>query len=198
MPYRMQRNKLKDLLGAEIEIGTVDAFQGREKDAVIFTAVATTEKSVSFVENIRRLNVAFTRRFVRIVIDYPQSEKYLEVYVDKELEVLVNKIRRSKEFDEEALKILDSVRDTIKKAVIELRKIDRLAFGTAHLLNTLHTFLAEAKLKLVTGALIESIKNDSNKILKHAIESALSITPLWDEDLRNKIENKLKGALGPS
>jgi MoxR-like ATPase len=150
------------------------------------------------VSNLFTIGEAFTRRFVRIVIDYPQSEKDLEVYVDKELEVLVNKIRRSKEFDEEALKILDSVRDTIKKAVIELRKIDRLAFGTAHLLNALHTFLAEVKLKHVTGASIESIKNDSKKILKHAIESALSITPLWDEDLRNKIENKLKGALGPS
>jgi len=68
MPYRMQRNKLKDLLGAEIEIGTVDAFQGREKDVIIFTAVATTEKSIPFVENIRRLNVAFTRARKKLIV----------------------------------------------------------------------------------------------------------------------------------
>ena len=67
-PYRMQRNKLKDALGAEIEIGTVDAFQGREKDVIIFTAVATTEKSIPFVENIRRLNVAFTRARKKLIV----------------------------------------------------------------------------------------------------------------------------------
>ena len=68
MPYRMQRNRLKDLLGAEIEIGTVDAFQGREKDAVIFTAVVTTEKSMAFVENIRRLNVVVTRARKKLIV----------------------------------------------------------------------------------------------------------------------------------
>jgi MoxR-like ATPase len=147
------------------------------------------------VSNLFTIGEAFTRRFVRIVIDYPQDENDLEVYVDKELEILVNKIRRSKEFDEEALKILDEVRDTVKKTVIRLRKIDRLAFGTAHLLNTLHTFLAEAKLKLATGASIESVRNEARKILRNAIESSLSITPLWDEDLRKEVERELKEAL---
>uniref|UniRef100_A0A7J2U2E9 MoxR family ATPase n=1 Tax=Ignisphaera aggregans TaxID=334771 RepID=A0A7J2U2E9_9CREN len=147
------------------------------------------------VSNLFTIGEAFTRRFVRIVIDYPQDENDLEVYVDKELEILVNKIRRSKEFDEEALKILDEVRDTVKKTVIRLRKINRLAFGTAHLLNTLHTFLAEAKLKLATGASIESVRNEARKILRNAIESSLSITPLWDEDLRKEVEKELKEAL---
>jgi MoxR-like ATPase len=147
------------------------------------------------VSNLFSIGEAFTRRFVRIVIDYPQDENDLEVYVDKELEILVNKIRRSKEFDEEALKILDEVRDTVKKTVIRLRKINRLAFGTAHLLNTLHTFLAEAKLKLATGASIESVRNEARKILRNAIESSLSITPLWDEDLRKEVEKELKEAL---
>ena len=148
------------------------------------------------VSNLFTIGEAFTRRFVRIVIDYPQDESELEVYVDKELEILVNKIRRSKEFDEEVLKILDEVRDTIKRIVIRLRKIDRLAFGTAHLLNTLHAFLAEAKLKLATGASIESVRSDARKILRNAVESSLSITPLWDEDLRREVEKELKEVLG--
>jgi MoxR-like ATPase len=150
------------------------------------------------VSNLFSIGEAFTRRFVRIVIDYPQDENDLKVYVDKELEVLVNKIRRGKEFGEEVLKVLDDVRDTVKKAVIRLRKIDRLAFGTAHLLNTLHTFLAEAKLKLAIGASIESVRNDARKILRNAIESSLSITPLWDEELRKEVENALKESLGSS
>ena len=150
------------------------------------------------VSNLFSIGEAFTRRFVRIVIDYPQDENDLKVYVDKELEVLVNKIRRGKEFGEEVLKVLDDVRDTVKKVVIRLRKIDRLAFGTAHLLNTLHTFLAEVKLKLAIGASIESVRNDARKILRNAIESSLSITPLWDEELRKEVENALKESLGSS
>ena len=97
-PYRMQRNKLKDLLGAEIEIGTVDAFQGREKDTVIFTAVATTEKSMAFVENTRRLNVAFTRARKKLIVianastpwrklmkDYINYTKRLNAYFELKL-----------------------------------------------------------------------------------------------------------------
>jgi predicted DNA helicase len=97
-PYRMQRNKLKDLLGAEIEIGTVDAFQGREKDVIIFTAVATAEKSVAFVENTRRLNVAFTRARKKLIVianastpwrklmkDYINYTKRLNAYFELKL-----------------------------------------------------------------------------------------------------------------
>jgi len=97
-PYRMQRSKLKDLLGAEIEIGTVDAFQGREKDVIIFTAVATAEKSVAFVENTRRLNVAFTRARKKLIVianastpwrklmkDYINYTKKLNAYFEVKL-----------------------------------------------------------------------------------------------------------------
>ena len=82
MPYRMQRNKLKDLLGAEIEIGTVDAFQGREKDAVIFTAVATAEKSVAFVENTRGLNVAFARARKKLIVIVNASTPWRKLMKD--------------------------------------------------------------------------------------------------------------------
>ena len=51
---------------ADIEINTVDAFQGREKDIIIFNCVRsntmnTEQASLGFLTDKRRLNVAITR-----------------------------------------------------------------------------------------------------------------------------------------
>jgi len=67
-PYRAQFKSLKEHLGEGIEVATVDAFQGREKDVIVFSAVATTGNSVRFVENARRLNVAFTRARKKLIV----------------------------------------------------------------------------------------------------------------------------------
>lgn len=67
-PYRAQSKSLKERLGEGIEVATVDAFQGREKDVIVFSAVATTGNSVRFVENARRLNVAFTRARKKLIV----------------------------------------------------------------------------------------------------------------------------------
>jgi len=51
-----------------IEVGTVDAFQGREKDAVIVSFVETDPKKSSFFYDRRRLNVALSRAKELLVI----------------------------------------------------------------------------------------------------------------------------------
>jgi predicted DNA helicase len=66
-PYRAQRSRLRSLLDEDVEVATVDAFQGREKDVVIFSAVATGGSS-RFVDNVRRLNVAFTRSRMKLIV----------------------------------------------------------------------------------------------------------------------------------
>jgi len=66
-PYRAQRDYIKEILkNNEIEINTVDSFQGREKDVIIFTITST--KDMSFIEDENRLNVAFTRARRKLIV----------------------------------------------------------------------------------------------------------------------------------
>jgi superfamily I DNA and/or RNA helicase len=55
---------LRERLGgeADLEIGTVDGLQGREKEAVVVSLVRSNEQGeVGFLAELRRLNVALTR-----------------------------------------------------------------------------------------------------------------------------------------
>jgi superfamily I DNA and/or RNA helicase len=65
-PYSAQVNLLRSLrnsmFGPELEISTVDGFQGREKDAIIISMVrSNTHNEVGFLKDCRRMNVAITR-----------------------------------------------------------------------------------------------------------------------------------------
>lgn len=65
-PYNAHLRQLKAQLADEraqgLEIGTVDGFQGREKEAIIVDLVrSNADGQVGFVSDRRRLNVAFTR-----------------------------------------------------------------------------------------------------------------------------------------
>jgi ATP-dependent RNA/DNA helicase IGHMBP2 len=74
--YSAQARRIRELLRAEraagLEIGTVDGFQGREKEAVIVDLVRSNEHGeLGFLANTRRMNVALTRarRFLLVVAD---------------------------------------------------------------------------------------------------------------------------------
>ena len=75
-PYKAQVQNLKNAFGPwlrnigcnlhDVEINTVDAFQGREKDIVIFNCVrsntiSSVQGSLGFLTDVRRLNVAISR-----------------------------------------------------------------------------------------------------------------------------------------
>ncbi|KAI0267266.1 P-loop containing nucleoside triphosphate hydrolase protein [Gloeopeniophorella convolvens] len=65
-PYQAQVTLLSSLLrpvhGLDLEIGTVDGMQGREKEAVIISLVRSNDqREVGFLKEKRRLNVAMTR-----------------------------------------------------------------------------------------------------------------------------------------
>ncbi|EJD02064.1 P-loop containing nucleoside triphosphate hydrolase protein [Fomitiporia mediterranea MF3/22] len=65
-PYQAQVSHISALLSDEykdeLEIGTVDGMQGREKEAIIISLVRSNDKrEVGFLKDKRRLNVAMTR-----------------------------------------------------------------------------------------------------------------------------------------
>jgi superfamily I DNA and/or RNA helicase len=62
-PYSAQAARLRERLEVpDLEIDTVDAFQGREKDAVLISLVrSNADGQVGFLTELRRMNVALTR-----------------------------------------------------------------------------------------------------------------------------------------
>jgi superfamily I DNA and/or RNA helicase len=95
-PYDAQVRLLRDLLDAErdagVEIGTVDGFQGREKEAVIVDVVRSNDDcELGFLADVRRMNVALTRarRFLLVIGDsatlgaHPYYRDFLDA-IDRE------------------------------------------------------------------------------------------------------------------
>ncbi|HEY5945975.1 MAG TPA: C-terminal helicase domain-containing protein, partial [Kofleriaceae bacterium] len=93
--YSAQARRLRDLLRVErasgLEVGTVDGFQGREKEAVIVDLVRSNDSGeIGFLANTRRMNVALTRarRFLLVIADsatlgeHPYYAQFLQ-YVDE-------------------------------------------------------------------------------------------------------------------
>ncbi len=62
-PYSEQVKKLQNL---NVEVNTIDGFQGREKDLIIISLVRTN--GMGFLKDLRRLNVALTRAMRELVV----------------------------------------------------------------------------------------------------------------------------------
>jgi superfamily I DNA and/or RNA helicase len=63
-PYRAQVRKLRERLAdvPELEVDSVDGFQGRENEAIVISLVrSNTAGQIGFLADTRRTNVAFTR-----------------------------------------------------------------------------------------------------------------------------------------
>lgn len=67
--YMQFNGSLRKDLYKDIEVASVDAFQGREKDYIILSCVRSNEhQGIGFLNDPRRLNVALTRAKYGVVI----------------------------------------------------------------------------------------------------------------------------------
>jgi superfamily I DNA and/or RNA helicase len=69
-PYAAQVRLLRQRIPqAEVEVDSVDGFQGREKEAVIVSLVRSNrENEIGFLEDVRRMNVALTRARRKLIV----------------------------------------------------------------------------------------------------------------------------------
>lgn len=67
-PYRAQRTRIKNKVGGNVEVNTVDSFQGREKSVIIYSVTGTRERTVEFAGNRNRFNVAVTRAINKLIV----------------------------------------------------------------------------------------------------------------------------------
>ena len=77
----------------DVEVRTVDGYQGREKDVIIFSSVRSNpDGNVGFLSDGRRLNVALTRsRRGLIVVGNPETLRH-----DHNWRAWIDHIRSSK------------------------------------------------------------------------------------------------------
>ncbi|ADY51935.1 AAA ATPase [Pseudopedobacter saltans DSM 12145] len=77
-PYKQQVELLKELIEdwedlkpflAQIDINTIDSFQGQERDIVYISLTrSNSENAIGFLSDIRRMNVAITRARMKLVV----------------------------------------------------------------------------------------------------------------------------------
>ncbi|XP_063695847.1 putative helicase MOV-10 [Culicoides brevitarsis] len=71
-PYRRQcqelRSNFKRYGWKDIEVGSVEQFQGQEKKVIILSTVRSFTKSIGFLDNPKRLNVSITRAKALLVV----------------------------------------------------------------------------------------------------------------------------------
>ena len=68
-PYGAQVRRLRDLLPEAVEVGSVDGFQGREKEVIIISLVRSNlAGNVGFLAETRRMNVALTRARRKLIV----------------------------------------------------------------------------------------------------------------------------------
>ena len=87
-PYNMQVNKLRETLGEDARVGTVDLFQGQEAPILILSMCSSSAegspRGLDFLFNRNRMNVAISRaKSLALVVGSPELKETACSTVDK-------------------------------------------------------------------------------------------------------------------
>ena len=92
-PYDDQRDRISSLLPEEVEVKTVDGYQGREKEVIVLSFVRSNEGGgMGFLKDLRRLNVSLTRARRKLILvgdsstlsSHPTYRRLVEFVGEKE------------------------------------------------------------------------------------------------------------------
>jgi len=85
-PYTKQVKCLKNYISEQTSISTIDGFQGREADFVVYSSVrCNPDNDIGFLMDERRLNVAWTRaRVARILVGDPYTLRHGKAWQDSD------------------------------------------------------------------------------------------------------------------
>ncbi|XP_076590281.1 DNA-binding protein SMUBP-2 isoform X2 [Chaetodon auriga] len=180
-PYNLQVDLLRQKLSVrhpELEIKSVDGFQGREKEAVVLSLVRSNRKGeVGFLAEDRRINVAVTRarRHIAVVCDTQtvQNHPFLKSLISHMTEF--GEVRTAFEY----------LRDIVPQNYTRDHKDTKISTSTSSSVSTKQKVKDQPNSKAKQGQK-KSAGSSGNENTANAKHTKSCITALTEEENKNR------------